>query len=386
MQVFICSYAFRFAYLFTLLLLLGCNTAQEVQTVIEVPRVIEGKKPKNIIFMVGDGMGLAAVSAAMYTQASTLNLEKFPVIGFHKTFSADNLKTDSAAGATAFACGIKTYNNAIGIYPDSTVCTTILEQAEAKGLSTGIVVTSSLVHATPAAFYGHQPLRALKEALAEDFLQSGIDFAIGGGKSFFDFRDMDERNLIEELRAKNYVVTSFLDDDLGEFTINSNRPFIHFTANADPLPINQGRNYLPYASRLATNYLKKHNSDNGFFLMIEGSQIDWAAHSNLGNVLVAEVLDFDEAIGEVLEFAIKDKETLVIVTADHETGGLAINQKSKLKKLKLEFTTKYHTCTMVPVYAYGPGAELFRGIYDNTAINRKMCSLLDLKPQSATVK
>lgn len=368
----------RFSIFFTVLILLwGCTAPKEI--IITPQEFPKGKRPKNIIFMVGDGMGLSAVSAAMYAQQQALNLEQFPIIGFHKSFSADNLKTDSAAGATAFSCGIKTYNSAIGIRPDSTACTTIIEQAEAKGLATGIVVTSILTHATPAAFYAHQPLRSLYEQIATDLLEVEVDFLVGGGKRYFDFRDFDDRNLIRELEAKDYVVNSFLERDLGKFTIDPTKNFLYFAANHEPLPVTQGRNYLPYASRLATTFLEQHNNNNkGFFLLVEGSQIDWAAHGNDANWLVSEVLDFDETIGQMLAFANENKETLIIVTADHETGGVAINPKSKQKRLKLGFTSKDHTCTLVPVYAYGPGAEYFSGIYDNTAINRKMRDLLEL--------
>lgn len=360
----------------------ACTATQEITTVsaLEFP---EQQRPKNIILMIGDGMGLSAASAAMYTQARPLNLEQFSSIGFHKAHSSNSLKTDSAAGATAFACGVKTYNSAVGLNPDSTVCKNIIELAEAKGLATGIVVTSTIPHATPAAFYAHQPLRVFYDLIAEDFLVSGIDFAVGGGKRYFDFRDSDDRNLIKELEQKGYVVRSFLDEDLGEFTINSTQKFVYFTNNEDPLPVMQGRNYLPYASRLATTFLEQHNeNDKGFFLMIEGSQIDWAAHANQSDYMLGELLDFDETIGEMLEFANKNRETLIIVTGDHETGGVAINPKSKRKRLKIGFTTNDHTCSLVPVYAYGPGAELFRGIYENTAINRKMRDLLELDKSS----
>lgn len=333
--------------------------------------------------MIGDGMGLSAASAAMYTHNKPLNLERFPTIGFHKAHSANSLKTDSAAGATAFSCGIKTYNSAVGIYPDSTACETIIEQAEAKGLATGLVVTAMITHATPAAFYAHQPLRAFNHQIAEDLVKTEVDFIIGGGKSYFDFRDNDDRDLIEELKEKDYVVRTFLEEELGEFKIDPTKNFAYFTSNDHPLPVMQGRTYLPFASRLATTFLEQH-SNKGFFLMIEGSQIDWAAHSNQADYMLGELLDFDESIGEVLDFADKNQETLVIVTGDHETGGVAINPGSKRKKLKIGFTTNDHTCTLVPVYAYGPGAEYFSGIYDNTAINRKMRTLLQLDTTSVS--
>ncbi|MEM9885271.1 MAG: alkaline phosphatase [Bacteroidota bacterium] len=327
--------------------------------------------PKNIILMIGDGMGLTQVTAAIYSSRKKLNIESFPVIGFHKSHAYDNLKTDSAAGATAFSCGVKTFNGAIGMTADTVACKTILEEAEENGLATGMVVTAPITHATPAAFIAHQPLRVLFENIASDFMKTEIDFFVGGGQRYFDYREFDDRNLIEELRKKNYTVGSHFDSELSSYKIDPEKNFAFFTANADPLPVTQGRTYLPYATKMATSFLDNH-SEKGFFLMIEGSQIDWAGHANEGKLLVSETLDFDKAIGNVLDFARQDGETLVIVTADHETGGLAINEKSKMRRLKLEFTTNDHTCTLIPVYAFGPQAELFSGIYDNTRIYHKM--------------
>ncbi|MEL6943017.1 MAG: alkaline phosphatase, partial [Bacteroidota bacterium] len=254
---------------------------------------------------------------------------------------------------------------------DTVACKTILEEAEERGLSTGLVVSSPITHATPAAFFAHQPLRILFEDIAADLLDTEIDFFVGGGQRYFDYREYDDRNLVKELKEKNYIVGSFLNEELSALKTRPEKNFAYFTANADPLPVSQGRNYLPYASKVAPKFLKQR-SEKGFFLMVEGSQIDWSGHANEGRSLISEMLDFDKAISEVLEFAKRDGETLVIVTADHETGGLAINDGSKMRKLKLEFTTNDHTCTMIPVFAFGPQAELFSGIYDNTAIYHKM--------------
>ncbi|MEM9846474.1 MAG: alkaline phosphatase [Bacteroidota bacterium] len=354
-------------------LLFGTIACDGTKGVVETSKVSEPSSgyPKNIIFMIGDGMGLTQVTAAIYSTKKKLNIESFPVIGFHKSHSYDNLKTDSAAGATAFACGVKTFNGAVGMTSDTVACKTILEEAETNGLATGMVVTAPITHATPAAFIAHQPLRVLFENIAADFMETEIDFFVGGGQRYFDYREFDDRDLVEELRKNNYVVGSHFNSELSSYKMNPDKNFAFFTANADPLPVTQGRTYLPYASKMAMNFLNLH-SDKGFFLMVEGSQIDWAGHANEGKLLVSEMLDFDKAIGHALDFARADGETLVIVTADHETGGLAINEKSKMRRLKLAFTTNDHTSTLIPVFAYGPQAELFSGIYDNTEIYYKM--------------
>ena len=283
--------------------LYSCKTApQEIQS-----PVLMAAKPKNIILMIGDGMGLSQVSAALYTNNNKLNLEEFPVIGFHKSHSYTSLITDSAAGATAFACGVKTYNNAIGMDKDTLPCRSILEDAEEFGLATGLVATSTIVHATPASFIAHQDIRMMYEAIATDFLNTEIDLFIGGGKRFFDRRESDTRNLYQELLVKGYQVSDYSRGELHQIKIDTNRNFGYFTADSDPLPIMAGRHYLSKASEISVEFLEKHSQGKGFFLMIEGSQIDWAGHANEGKWMIQEVLDFDKAVGKVLEFAKKTR-------------------------------------------------------------------------------
>ncbi|MBK7873233.1 MAG: alkaline phosphatase [Saprospiraceae bacterium] len=321
--------------------------------------------------MIGDGMGLSQVSAALYENSNRLALEKFPVIGFHKSYSYDNLITDSAAGATAFACGVKTYNGAIGLTADTIRCRTILEEAESYGLATGIVVTATVTHATPAAFYAHQDLRIMHDQIAADLLKTEIDLVIGGGKRFFDNRELDNRNLYEELQSKGYIVSDYMQNDINQIGFNAKKNMVYFTGDKDPPAAAVGRDYLPYASKNAPKFLQ-NRSEKGFFLMIEGSQIDWACHNKTEEWAIDELLDFNRAIEEVIEFARKDGNTLVIVTGDHETGGMSINEGSRMNKLKIEFTTNAHTGALIPVFAYGPSAHLFSGIYENTDIYKKM--------------
>jgi len=337
----------------------------------EEPTVVMADTPKNIVLMIGDGMGLSQISAALYSNNNRLYLEQFPVIGFHKSYSSNNLVTDSAAGATAFSCGVKTYNNAIGMTADTTSCQTILEEAEARHLATGLISTSSIVHATPASFIAHQSYRERYEAIALDFMNTEVDLLIGGGKKFFDRRKMDDRDLISEMRRKGYWVYDYSQDDISQVRARSDANLVYFTADNHPLTVSTGRTYLPYAGTLAVNFLKQKN-ETGFFLMIEGSQIDWMGHANEGKLLISELLDFDQTIGAVLDFAKKDGNTLVIVTGDHESGGMAINEDSKMNAVKPKFTTNGHTGALIPVYAFGPKAELFSGIYENTAIYHKM--------------
>ena len=334
------------------------------------------EKPKNIILMIGDGMGLAQVSAALYTNFNQLNLEEFPVVGLHKSYSYDHLVTDSAAGATAFACGVKTYNNAIGVNKDTVPGKTILEEAEEHGLATGLIATSTIVHATPAAFISHTPFRENYEEAAADIMDTEVDLLIGGGKQYFERRESDDRNLIADLKKRGYFVSDYAQQDINSFRWNPNKNFVFFTADKHPLPVSARQDYLALSARQAPYFLEKR-SEKGFFLMIEGSQIDWACHAKDAKMSIKETLDFDRAIGEVLKFAKSRGNTLVIVTADHETGGLALMPGSDMGKVVGEFTTNNHTASLIPVYAFGPSANLFAGIYQNTDIHRKMRELLN---------
>ncbi|MBK8493327.1 MAG: alkaline phosphatase [Saprospirales bacterium] len=356
-----------------LLVVIGCQ--RQTNTVkAEVVRDF-ADRPKNIVLLIGDGFALSQMSAMTYQNGNQSSLENFPVIGLHKATAFDNLITDSAAGATAFACGCKTYNAAIGVDSDTIPCHSILEQAEERGMSTGLIATSPITHATPAAFIAHEPLRTFNEEIAADFLNTDIDLFIGGGQRYFERRD-DNRDLVKELKAKGYSVNSYFDTDLFHFrSIDKKAPFAFFTSDNQPVSAMQGRDYLPYAAHLSLPFLKER-SDMGFFIMIEGSQIDWAGHAKDGPMMLGELQDFDATIWEVLKFAANDRETLVIVTGDHECGGVAIQPGSKFKKVELAFTTNGHTAALVPVYAYGPGAEIFRGIYDNTQLYFKMVEAL----------
>ena len=345
------------------------------------PAYAPGATPLNIVFMVGDGMGLTQVTAGMYASGNRIALERMRTVGLHKPYSSDNLVTDSAAGATAFSCGEKTYNGAIAVTPDGAPCPTLLEYAGQLGMPTGLVVTSTIVHATPAAFYAHEDSRQSYENIAEDLAGADVDFFVGGGQQFFDRRKDDSRDLITEMRAGGRVVESYFDKRFDEVTASAKTPYAYFSAAEDPLPAAQGRDYLPAASTAALDYLAARDSlERGFFLMIEGSQIDWGGHANQGDYIVTEVQDFSRAIDAVLDWAAERGNTLVVITADHETGGFAINNGSTREDMDFAFTSDYHTATMIPVFAEGPGASAFAGIYQNTAIYDKLRAVLATRP------
>lgn len=349
---------------------LSCETSKDKNTTEpSAEENAEPKKPANIILMVGDGMGLTQITAGMIENDNELHLEDFPYIGLIKTTSFDNLVTDSAAGATAFSTGNKTYNGAIGVDPDTTSVETILEYLGNQNYATGLIATSSITHATPASFYAHQSSRRMQEAIAHDMLSAPVDLFIGGGKDFFTDRK-DGQNLLDSLRARKFEVY----DDFEAINFNSEEKIAGLIAKKAMKSILDGRDdILPRATEKSLSYFSKKKN---FFLTIEGSQIDWAGHRNDSEGIITEMIDFDKAIGKVLDFAKKDGNTLVIVTADHETGGYSINGRDDGGKIEGKFTTDYHTATMIPVFAYGPGAENFQGIYENTAIYDKMMELM----------
>lgn len=318
-------------------------------------------KVKNIIYMIGDGMGPNHVYSAMTRAPYKLNMEKFPFSGYQKTYSLDDYVTDSAAGGTALASGSKTKNGVLGQDSLGNKLQSILSIAGENGLATGIVVSCAITHATPGAFYAHQPRRSMYEEIAVDFVNSGVDVAIGGGYDHFAKRK-DKQNLIDSLVARNYKVITKQD----ELKSVNDGKLAALLYPEHPPSILKGRGHLlPDGVAKAIEILSRNK--NGFFLMVEGSQIDWGAHQNNTEMVIEETLDFDRAIGVALDFAKKDGNTLVVITADHETGGMTlIGGSIENREVEASFSTENHSGGMVPVFSYGPGAERFSGIIDNT--------------------
>lgn len=334
------------------------------------PQKFKAKKPKNVIMMIGDGMGVAHVYAGYTANGGHLFLDNFKQTGFSKTQSSDNYITDSAAGGTALSSGQKTYNGAIAVNTDTVAVKTILEMAEEKGMATGLVSTSAITHATPASYIAHQGSRGSYEDIAADFLKTDVDVFIGGGYKHFAQR-ADKRDLTKNLQANGYQVVQNMDDIA---KIKSGK-LAGLTADEHNEVYPKRKMSLPLSTQTALNILNQNKK--GFFIMIEGSQIDWGAHQNNTIYIVNEMLDFDQTIGKALDFASKDGETLIIVTADHETGGFAlVGGDMKTGMVRGAFSTGDHTAVMVPVFAYGPGAENFTGIMENTDIAKKIMNLL----------
>ncbi len=341
--------------------------------------------PKNVILLIGDGTGLSQISAAFYFKETAPNYGRFKHIGLINTSSSREDITDSAAGATAFASGVKTYNGAIGVADDSTEVATLVEIVSPNNIKSGVISTSSIVHATPASFYAHALSRGFYEEIAADLVISDIDFFAGGGTKVFNKRE-DGRDLFKDLRAKKFNIDTIKLGDFNSIKTYSKVAYLFGPEHMPPTAKGRG-DYLPKATELGIQFLNKDNSN--FFLMVEGSQVDWGGHSNDSDYLISELIDFDDAIGKALDFAKRDGNTLVIVTADHETGGFTLSSTKKKNADGIEysdyaeitgtFSTDGHSAALIPVFAYGPGAEEFSGVYENNEIFHKILKVTGWK-------
>ncbi len=333
--------------------------------------------PHNIILFIGDGMGTAHITAAR-TAAGKLHMERLDAGGLLTTHPYEGFITDSAASGTAIATGQKTRNGMISRAPDHRDLKTVLEYAEEMQKSTGIVVTSSVTHATPAVFLAHVDDRSDNDRIAEQIAGSDVDVLFGGGLAYFIPRSSegskreDEKDLLRMLGERlDIALTAEEFEELGD-----SAGAAAFTALRHPGNASERGISLAGMTAKAIRILSK--DPDGFFLMVEGSQIDWEGHDNSTEGVIAETVDFDDAVGAGMDFAEEDGRTLVIVTSDHETGGFAIHDGSVDKRTVTEgrFTTGSHTGSMIPILAYGPGARLLGGIHDNTFLGRRMIEFI----------
>ena len=327
----------------------------------------EPAKAMNVIYLIGDGMALPQVYAAMLASHEKMTFSQFPYIGVVDTHSSSNDITDSAAGGTALASDHKTKNGMVGMNPDTIPVKTVLEALAEQGKETGIVVTCYVTHATPATFYAKVPARKQYEDIAVQMAENPyLNLIIGGGMKHFNQRK-DSLNLVErmenELGWKVYDTLADIDVTCKKYAV---------MANEDHMPHAAERgDFLPRAVKTALKTLD--GAENGFFLMVEGSQIDFACHANDSTWMMDEMLDFDYAVKVALDYAKEKGNTLVVVTADHETGGLTLpDPQGKYTNVTFNYSSRSHTCLPVMVYAYGPGAEQFTGWMQNRDLKAKI--------------
>ena len=393
---------------------------------------------KNVIFLIGDGMGLAHVTLTSYFVGKPLEMMKMSYSGLAYTYSANSFVTDSAAAGTALATGYKTFNGMLGMTPDGKPVMTLFEAAKKVGKATGVVTTTRVTHATPAAFYAHVKDRDEEKEIARQLVVgTTIDVAFGGGMKHFS------EELLEKAKANGFTVVTTREELLNLDPSAVKRVLGIFARSHLSYYVDgEDRPSLAEMTGKAIEILSKN--EEGFFLMVEGGRIDHAAHGNDVVAMIYDTIEFDEAVKVALEFAKKDGDTLVVVTADHETGGLGLsngeyaidveklrsypkisieklmreitpdNFKEVIKKyygidlsdeeveaLKKAFeegeyapsntigeiisahaligwTTHTHTGIMVPVFAEGPGAEKFTGIMENVEIPKMIAELTDV--------
>lgn len=348
--------------------------ASENPVPVKVPEAAPQPAP-NIILIIGDGTGLTQLSTLWYGNGKKPNYERFKVVGLSKTNSSSHQITDSGAGATAFSIGEKTYNGAIGVDQDSVSKTNITELLSEKGYTTGVVATSSITHATPASFFAHTKSRHEHYEIASQLVSSDIDFFAGGGIKYFARRP-DKSSLFPTLAEKGFAVdTNSIDSNLTGSKVG-------YLLADDALPsLKEGRgDFLSKATQKALHFMDEQEAP--FFLMIEASQVDWGGHANNTDYIISEVQDLDKVVGLALDYASKHENTLVVALADHETGGFALSpvqvngfggvKKDDYNKVEGRFTTGGHTCTHIPVFAFGPHAQLFAGIYENNTVFDKL--------------
>jgi alkaline phosphatase len=331
---------------------------------------VDGNKSavKNIIFMIGDGNGLAQISASLYANGQQLTLAYLKHMGLIKTHSADDFTTDSAAAGTALATGNKVKNRSIGINPDGSKGENLPEYLQQYRYLTGIVTTDYVTGATPAAFYAHQSDRDMVKEISADLVKSPLNLFIGGGEKNFS-----QNNQLQKLLASGF----YLVDSLAQIGSIKEKKAGYFAAEEGlPTKSNGRGDYLSRATTQAISFLSKDG--HPFFLMVEGAMIDSGGHNNDTETVIEEGIDFDQALAEALKFADKDGQTLVIITADHETGGITIPQGNvNQNQVELEFETEDHTGILVPIFAYGPHSDEFRGIFDNTDVFHKITEIIE---------
>jgi alkaline phosphatase len=323
------------------------------------------KSVKNVILLIGDGNGLTQISSSVLANGGSLTLTQLKSIGFIKTQSSDDFTTDSAAAGTALATGTKTYNRSIGMAPNGQPLTNITELLYQHQFITGCITTDKIVGATPSSFYAHQKDRDDTEGIAKDLLKSKLSLFVGGGESGFSKADF-QGNSFSILKDVNELGTS-KKDKIG-----------FFIAQNDVPSFLEGRgNILAEATKNGLEFLNAKKKP--FFLMVEAAQIDSYGHKNEVAGIVTEGIDFDVAISEAIKFADKTGNTLVVITADHETSGFTMPQGNmEMSMVEGDFTTDDHTATMVPIFAYGPHSQEFQGVYENNEVFHKILKVLNI--------
>lgn len=313
-----------------------------------------------VILLIGDGMGLAQVKAAMAANFGSLHMSAMRKIGLSRTEAADSDNTDSAAGGSAIATGRKANNRTIAVDPQGNPITSLADSLQGMGWGSAILSTGDLTDATPAVFYAHAADRDSSQDIAQQALHASFDILAGGTPGWFKADAATAYRTAMQKMGIAYGNTPLLAKD-------SKKQIVFLDAEYTK-PVKEGRSGVLKAL-LKESLAVLDKSHKQFFIMAEGAQIDYGGHANDLPYVITETLDFDQAVGEALRYADQDGHTLVIVTADHETGGLTLlDSDEKNGYARGHFSSNDHTSIPVPVFIYGPGSDQFTGYYQNTEI------------------
>jgi alkaline phosphatase len=343
--------------------------------------------PRNVIIILGDGMGIGAVSAASQLLSPPgvgLAMERAPVVGLMHTWAADILATDSAAAATAMATGSKTDKGVLGLLPDGRSLITLFEVARNQGLATAVVTTSGLADATPGGFLAHVASRDDYDQVLAQVFDSGTDILIGGdwsGKAKA-MREPAYRDVLEDAEGRGVAPGTTVVHDM-EGLKTASPPVIALFPPRSEMPLQHGPP-LPETTARALDLLE--GVDRPFVILIEAEVTDEAAHSNDMDALLDGMRELDATVAMVLKrFALRS-DTLVLVVADHETGGPHLLEgEYEDGSVVVRWAHEYHSSQLVPVFAFGPGSSAFSGVFDNTGFGVRIARLLGLEnfPQLA---
>ena len=325
----------------------------------------KGVFPTSIIFVIADGTGIGQYTLSYYSNGefAPARFEHIGLVATHpndgECASTCKRVTDSAASGTALSAGRKTYNGAIAVDIDKKPVKTMLEWAKQKGMSTGLVATSTITHATPASFGAHVDYRKKEFEIAKQFAKADIDILLGGGKKFWP----DSLINIYEQRGGQYI------DSVND-KIDFEKRILGLFADGPLRKSHENRNIS--TTQMAELALKKLDKNPlGFFVMIEESQVDWGGHSNSAKYIKGEMESLNDLINFLLDYQMKNPNVLVVLTADHECGGVSVHD-SKDGNLDIRFTSDYHSANFVPIWATGPGGSVFDAFMDNTEIGKKL--------------
>lgn len=341
--------------------------------IVSVTEPAQDAEIRNLIVLIGDGMGLEHVSCAWTLNHGKLNLDNMSHTGISRTYCTDHLITDSGAGGTALAAGQKTAYSHVGTAPDTTDLYSILVKAQQLGKKTGVAVTCHFADATPCDYCCHNEYRYNQEDLIADYAECGVDYLAGGGLDWFtDVRRTDGRDITAEMAAAGYTVALTEAELMG-----AELPVIGILSPDNlPVALERGDLFRRMVGR-GLETLSAAAGEKGFVMMIEGSCIDDWCHENQIDRAMEELLDFDRTLGDVLAWAEKDGHTLVVVTADHNTGALTLQDGDLATgEIGVAFGSDSHNGIAVPIYAWGPGSRRFTGIRENAEWGKLMMELV----------